>query len=57
MEELYQIDDCNHIWKRNVTYISVITYGRVIPDRCLYSHLKVECQKDVFIYIWKRNTR
>jgi len=57
MEELYQIDDCNHIWKRNVTYISVITYGRVIPDRCLYSHLKVECQKNVFIYIWKRNAR
>jgi len=57
MEEECGIDVCIHIWKRNVRYKSVITYGRVIPDRCLYSHLEGESDIDVCIHIWKRIIR
>jgi len=57
MEEECEIEVFIYIWKSNTILMTVITFGRVISDRCLYSHLKVECQKNVFIYIWKRNAR
>jgi len=42
---------------RRMPDMFVTMYGGLIQDRCLYSHLEVECEIDVCIHIWKWNAR